>query len=259
MQINPPYGFKEVVPLAKTHRVHLMQGRAVPAAFRSTTLLPISCSEFPPASRDYPLAFISGDQGKTFMPMAVLGFEARQNLFVQPDGLWDAATYLPAYVRRYPFCMTRITVNGEVRPERVTCVEKQALDDHGAALFDKKGNPAPEWQALEKLLFEYEADMSRTEEMCRLLAEYRLLEPFVMQAVPNQGQPLQMTGLFRIAENGLGALEAAQLKELAQKNFLGCLYAHLFSLANFERLLGRRAALAQTVAAEKPPAKKKLN
>jgi len=255
MQITPPYGFSEVVPLTKTHRVRVPQGRTVPPTFRSMTLLPVSCSEFPLASRDYPLAFISGDQGRTFTPMAVLGFEARQNLFVQPDGTWDAAVYLPAYVRRYPFCMTRITVNGEVRPERVTCIEKQALDDHGAALFDRQGNPAPEWQTLEKLLFEYEADMARTEEMCRLLAEHQLLEPFVMQALPNQGQPLQMTGLFRIAEAKLAALDAGSLEELAQKNFLGCVYAHLFSLANFERLLGRRAALAATA----PAGPSKLN
>ena len=246
MQISPPYGFKEVVPLAKTHRVRLTHGRAAAALFRGMTLLPVSCSEFPSAGRDYPLVFISGDQGKTYTPMAVLGFEARQNLFIQPDGNWDAAVYLPAYVRRYPFCMTRVTVNGETRPERVTCVEKQALDDRGTSLFDKKGNPMPEWQALEKLLFEYEADLARTEEMCRLLAEYRLLEPFVMQAMPNQGEPLQMTGLFRITEAALGALDAGKLKSLAQQNFLGGIYAHLFSLANFERLLGRRAALAQS-------------
>ena len=255
MQITPPYGFSEVVPLTKTHRVRLPQGRRVPPVFRSMTLLPVSCSEFPLASRDYPLAFISGDQGKTYASMAVLGFEARQNLFVQPDGAWDSAVYLPAYVRRYPFCMTRITVNGEVRPERVTCVEKQALDERGAALFDRQGNPVPEWQALEKLLFEYEADMLRTEEMCRLLAQHQLLEPFVMQALPNQGQPLQMTGLFRVAEAKLAALDAGSLKELAQKNLLACLYAHLFSLGNFERLLGRRAALAPSPAAATPKTK----
>jgi hypothetical protein len=259
MQITPPYGFSEVVPLTKTHRVRLPQGRMVPPVFRSMTLLPVSCSEFPLASHDYPLVFISGDQGKTFTPMAVLGLEARQNLFMQADETWDAAVYLPAYVRRYPFCMTRITVNGEVRPERVTCVEKQALDERGAALFDRQGNPAPEWQALEKLLFEYEADMAHTEEMCRLLAQHQLLEPFVMQAMPNQGQPLQMTGLFRITEIKLAALDAGILKDLAQKNILACLYAHLFSLGNFERLLGRRATLAPPAATEQTVAKNKLN
>jgi len=256
MQITPPYGFSEVVPLTKTHRVRLLQGRMVPPVFRSMTLMPISCSEFPLASRDYPLAFIGSDQGKTYAPMIVLGFEARQNLFVQPDKMWDGAVYLPAYVRRYPFCMTRITVNGEVRPERVTCVEKQSLDDQGAVLFDRQGNAAPEWQMLEKLLFEYEADMARTEEMCRLLTQHELLDPFVMQAVPNQGQPLQMTGLFRIAEAKLAALDAATLKELAQKNILACLYAQLFSLGNFERLLGRRAAHGPSPAAPQPKMKK---
>ena len=112
MQINPPYGFQEIVPLEKTHRVVLPKGRALPAVFRAMNPIPVSFVEFALAGRDYPLVFVSGDQGKTFLPMAVLGLEAQQNLFIADDA-WDPAVYVPAYVRRYPFCMTRVTVDGK--------------------------------------------------------------------------------------------------------------------------------------------------
>jgi hypothetical protein len=80
----------------------------------------------------------SGDAGKTFLPMAVLGLENQQNLFVTENGSWEAAVYLPAYIRRYPFCMTRVTVDGKEQAERVACVEKRAINDKGEALYDAK-------------------------------------------------------------------------------------------------------------------------
>jgi len=258
MDITPPYGFKEIVPLTKTQRVLLPKNRALPAAFHSMNPMPVSYTEFPVASRDYPLVFISSDQGKSFVPMLVLGLATQQNLFAMPDNTWDSAAYLPAYVRRYPFCMTRVTVDGKEAPERVACVEKRALNDRGDLLFDDKGNPLPEWEQLQKLLFEYEADLARTEEMCKLLAHHQLLEPFTMQATPEQGEPLQLTGMYRVAETKLAALEAEVLKDMVKKGVLGRIYVHLLSLDNFQRLLGRRAAVTQTAAAQKPE-QKKLN
>jgi len=255
-QITPPYGFQEVVALTKTHRVLLPKGPTLPVVFRNMNPLPVSYTEFPIASRDYPLVFISADQGKTFVPMLVLGLAAQQNLYVMPDNAWDPNVYLPAYVRRYPFCMTRVTVDGKEAPERVACVEKRAINDKGEKLFDDKGNPQPEWEQRQKLLFEYEADLARTDEMCKLIAQHQLLESFTMQAVPNQGEPLQLTGMYRVAEPKLSALDGAALKDLLQKGVLGRIYAHLLSLENFQRLLGRRTEVAKSAAVEKPGGKK---
>jgi hypothetical protein len=257
-QITPPYGFQEVVALTKTHRVLLPKGPALPVVFRTMNPIPVSYTEFPIASRDYPLVFISSDQGQTFAPMLVLGFAAQQNLFVTDGDAWDAGVYLPAYVRRYPFCMTRVMVDGREAPERVACVEKRAINDKGEKLFDDKGQALPEWEQRQKLLFEFEADLGRTEEMCKLLAQHQLLEPFTMQAVPNVGEPLQLTGMYRVAEAKLAELDGAALKDLVQKGVLGRIYTHLLSLENFQRLLGRRPIATKPAAAEKP-AGKKLN
>ena len=255
-QITPPYGFQEVVALAKTHRVLLPKGPTLPVVFRTMNAIPVSYTEFPLASRDYPLVFISADQGNTFAPMLVLGLVAQQNLYVTEGDAWDPNVYLPAYVRRYPFCMTRVMVDGREAPERVACVEKRAINDKGEKLFDDKGQPLAEWEERQKLLFEFEADLGRTEEMCRLLAQHQLMEPFTMQAVPNQGEPLQLTGMFRVAEAKLGALDSAVLKDLVQKGVLGRIYTHLLSLENFQRLLARRPGATKATAAEKAGGKK---
>lgn len=255
-QITPPYGFQEVVALTKTHRVLLPKGPTLPVVFRTMNPMPVSYTEFPIACRDYPLVFISADQGKSFLPMLVLGLAAQQNLFVTTDNTWDAQSYLPAYVRRYPFCMTRVTVDGNESPERVACVEKRAINDKGEKLFDDKGDALPEWEQRQKLLFEYEADLARTEEMCKLLAQHALFEAFTMQAQPTDGEPLQLTGMFRVSEAKLAELDAAALKDMVQKGVLGRVYTHLLSLDNFQRLLGRRADTAKVATAEKPSVKK---
>jgi hypothetical protein len=242
MDIKPPYGYQEIVPLTKQQRVVMPEGRRLPLVFRSLTALPLSYTEFGAACRDYPIAFVSGDAGKTFLPMAILGLENQQNLFVSANGDWDAAVYFPAYIRRYPFCMTRVTVEGKEQAERIACVEKRAINDKGAALYDAKGEPLPLWEERRKLLFEYEADLVRSEEMCRTLAELALLEGFTMQAAPNQGNRVAMTGMHRVAEGKLAGLSPEKLKMLVEKGILARVYAHLISLNNFGRLLDRRSA-----------------
>ena len=255
-RITPPYGFQEVIALTKTHRVLLPKGPTVPVVFRSMNPIPVSYTEFPIASRDYPVIFISGDEGKSYAPMLVLGLAAQQNLFVLWDDTWDRRVYLPAYVRRFPFCMTRVMVDGKEAPERVACVEKIAINDKGEKLFNDKGEALPEWQQREKLLFEFEADLGRTDEMCKLLAQHQLLEPFTMQATPNNGEPLQLTGMYRVSEEKLAQLDGTVMKDLAAKGVLGRIYAHLISLDNFRRLLDRRAALANRAQQAKSGAKK---
>ena len=245
MDIRPPYGYQDVVPLIKEHRVAPRAERKIPSGFRNLNALPLSFTEFTVACRDYPIAFVGANAGSV-IAMAVLGLEKQQNLFATAESEWDASVYLPAYVRRHPFCMTRVTVDGKERPERVACVEKSALSDGGEPMFDAKGEPLPAWEARRKLLFEFEADLARSEEMSRELGRHQLLESFSLQAQPNQGPPLAMTGMYRVSEQKLAELAPDELKALLQKGILARVYAHLISLANFGRLLDRRAKQSQS-------------
>jgi hypothetical protein len=230
------------VPLGKTHRVVLPPPRSVPAELSALTALPLSFTEFSPACRDYPIAFVSTDGRKTYVAMIITGLAARQNLFLAEDGTWDAVAYLPAYVRRYPFCMTRVSLDGKEQPQRVACVDRQALSDRGEALYDAQGAPLPHWEERRKLLFEFEADLMRTDEMSRRLAALDLFEEFTLQAVPHQGEPVALTGMYRVSEPKLNNLPEPTFKELGQTGMLARVYAHLISLANFGRLLDRRVA-----------------
>jgi hypothetical protein len=242
MQITPPFGYKKIVPLRRDQKVRLPPPGEIPEFVRTLNAIPISFAEFAPASRDYPIAFTSGDSGATFTPVAVLGLGSGENLFCSAQS-WAPNTYVPAYARRYPFCMAKVTLDKVQQQNRLICVETDHVDDTaGESMFDAQGQPVEKWKAIERLLTEYEADLERSRELCSILADYGLLEPFSMQAKFNQGGTMQLGGMHRASDKKLELLNAAQLKNLLKKGILARVYAHLLSLDNFVRLLDRRAA-----------------
>ncbi len=228
MSISAPFGYDEIVPLEKSHRV-LMPSGTTPSFCRTINALAVSVGEFVAAARDYPIVFASADAGQSFAPVILLGLEAGVNLFLDETGEWDRAAYFPAYVRRFPFCLSK---------ERVVCIVKSYVDAGGVPLYDARGNATPRWQAAEALLAGFDADLERTAQMCAALAKLELLESFSVQV--KDAPEIQLSGMVRVAEPKLRALAPARVKALVDKGFMGLAYAHLHSLENFSRLVARR-------------------
>ena len=228
MALGAPFGYDEIVALDKTHRV-LMPSGTTPSFCRSINALAVSVGEFVAAARDYPIVFASADAGKSFAPVILLGLEAGVNLFLDETGEWDRGCYFPAYVRRFPFCLSR---------ERVVCIVKSYVDAGGVPLYDARGSATPRWQAAETLLAGFDADLERTAQMCAALVKLELLESFSVQV--KDAPEIQLSGMVRVAEPKLRALAPARLKALVDKGFMGLIYAHLHSLENFSRLAARR-------------------
>ena len=106
------------------------------------------------------------------------------------------------------------------------------------------GQATPRWQAAERLLAEFEADLDRTAQMSAALARLQLLEPFALQLIGAKAEKgiseVKMTGMYRVSEAKLRDLKPASHKMLVTKGFMSLLYAHLHSLENFSRLAARR-------------------
>jgi hypothetical protein len=245
MDITPPFGYKDIVPLNRDQKIRLLRPGEMPEFARSLNAIPISYTEFGLVVREYPIIFASLGGNNLFAPFAVLGMVQGENLY-NNAGAWAPNVYVPAYARRFPFCMTKVTLDKVEQQNRLICVEKSQLDDKaGEAMFDAKGQPTTKWKEIERLLTEYEVDLERSREMCGILADYGLLEPFSMQAKLNKGgEPMAMTGMHRVAEAKIEHLNASQLKNLVRKGILSRVYAHLLSLDNFAKLLDRKAAKA---------------
>jgi len=242
LNIKPPTGYASVSPLLKKHRVALPAGDKAPPFARNTHALPMSFSEIAPASRDYPVAFSSADGGVTFTLTIILGLQQNQNMFLMDDGYWDRRVYLPAYVRRFPFCMARVTQDGEVQGERVVCVENSAIRDDGDELFDETGEALPVWSRIQSFVTEYERDLMRAEEFCKMLAGYSLLEPISVTAEVGDFT-MQLAGLYRVNREALAELPADALRTLVKGDAMDAIFEHLWSLANFQRMLSRRSII----------------
>jgi hypothetical protein len=220
------------------------EGSAVPGFATRVNAMAISFSEFAVAQRDYPIVFSSADGGETFAPVVVLGLADAQNLFVDAAGRWAAGAYVPAFVRRFPFCISRVFVDGVAQDQRLVCVEKSYIDDGGIALFDPRGEPAPPWVERERLLAEYEKDLDTTAQMCAAFRKLDLFVPFTMQVKQGEAAGLTMNGMYCIDESRFIAQKAASHKALATKGLAARIYAHLFSLGNFSRLVDRAVVRA---------------
>ena len=67
-----------------------------------TNSVPVTVPEIAEASKFFPIVF-AADAATS--PVAILGLRNNQNQFVK-NGQWQKDTYIPAYIRRYPFAFT---------------------------------------------------------------------------------------------------------------------------------------------------------
>jgi hypothetical protein len=250
LTITPPFGYTALHPLQRTDRVLLPHG-STPEFCRRANAIAVSSGEFVAASREYAIVFAGGPSAgpsgsASYAPVIVLGLNDGQNLYVNDNGDWDAGAYVPAFVRRYPFCIARVHVDGQPRNERMVCVEKAYVDAQGIELYDAQGNATPQWQQYEKLLQDYENDLELTTRMCDVLAKLDLFSAFQFQVLQGEQPAFTLQGMHRIDEKKLGELEPASHTALVTQGLMSRIYAHIHSLENFGRLYSRAVARAQS-------------
>lgn len=239
MQITSPFGYGQIVPLERHHKVLLPNlpasgGGPVPAFVAAMNSVTVSFSEIPIAARDYPIVFVPMPQGGYSLG-AVLGLADNRNLFVEQGG-WTAGAYVPAFIRRHPFCLSTVNIDGVVQAEKLVCIDSAYVDPSGVPLFDAAGAPTPLLTDRHRLLVNYENDLEAASQMCAGLEKLDLLEGFTTQSNPEAPAQWRMQGMFRVSEEKFTKLKAASHKALVEKGWAARIYAHLFSLDNFVRL-----------------------
>lgn len=238
IRLTAPPGYGAVVPLDK--RRHAGLGLAADPDQRWCAALNavfVNAAELVRAALDYPVAFAREPGSGEFIPMAVLGLRPRQNLFVDAQGRWQARRYLPAFVRRYPFCVAQLPTRDGSAGRRMICVQEDRLTRDGTPLFDEHGEPLPAWQPLAALIDSIENARQQTRVLTRRLEALDLLVPFDALALPQGAPHMRLQGLYRVDEARLETLQGRDLRTLMRKGELRAVYAHLLSLENFGRLL----------------------
>jgi hypothetical protein len=201
-----------------------------------TNALPIASTEFADVAREYPIVFVE-EGGGSYHLAALLGLRDAENLFVDAGGMWRADAYVPAFARRYPFVMA----GSDEQDRFIVCVDETYAGlnaEKGTALFDADGKESAYLQRVLDFLRVYHAEMLRTREFAKRVAELGLLESKVI-TIEKGGQKQVLRGLAVIDDAKLHALPDAQVIELFRAGYLRWIEAHRLSMANVTRLAQR--------------------
>jgi hypothetical protein len=210
-----------------------------PFAFAASAhIVPLQVTEFGPASLSYPVIFV----GEPRAPMAVLGMRQGENLFVTPDGRYEDLAYVPGFIRRYPF----VLAGNEREDQLVVCIDRNApmVGEEGETPLFENGQLTPAAEAAVRFCSDFETERRRTDAFVARLRELDLFEAKSASFTPrnpdgSMGQPIPVADYFAVSEKRLHDLGDAELRELHQSGALRQIDAHITSMFNWERLIGR--------------------
>lgn len=206
------------------------------AAAASNVML--AAVEFFEACRDYPIIFSSADDG-TITPLALLGVQTGENLFVDNGGAWKA-TYIPAYVRRYPF------IPADTGSQEFPVCIDQSFDglniDGGQRLFSDEGEQTDYCRQIQAFIRDFQSQPAVTAAFTAKLSELGLFRSMDANIQLNNGAAFQLQGFLIVDENNLARLGDVAVLDLFRKGYLGLIYAHLTSVKNLARLIEMKAA-----------------
>lgn len=204
---------------------------------RETNCVYVAGVEFPLASREYPIVFTAGAEG-TVLPVVLLGLRDEQNLFLNDNAEWQA-TYIPAYVRRYPFILA---ADGTGQNFTV-CIDESYSGFNtvreGERLLAEDGSQGPILARSVEFLKDYQRQSQLTSDFCRALVEANVLEPVQANIQTRGGEKFAMAGFSCVGRERLKALPGDTLKDWIARGYLDLVYAHLFSLSNMTTLVNR--------------------
>jgi len=206
--------------------------------------IPVTVDEFALCQRFMPIVFSSGDEP---IPLALMGLNEGVNVFVDASGaLTETNMYVPAYVRRYPYMLARLTPDAQ---ELSLCFDSTfegvgAFED-GEPLF-VNGEASEFTKGVLQFNEMFEQAGARTQAFMKELAESGLLiEGEVSIQPPGAEKPFVYRGFQMVDEQKLADLRGDQLRKMSQSGMLPLLYAHLFSLALMREVFERQMALGK--------------
>jgi hypothetical protein len=191
----------------------------------------LSLSEFKEASKSLPIVFIKNENNQ-YSALSILGLNDK-NSCLKEDGKWKHATYIPAFVRRYPFIFL------EDKDKLALCIDKdcKAINKKkGKILFDKAGEATEYTNNVMKFMEQFQNEAKITSAIIADLDSWGILEDAQLE-IKKEGKETQtLKGFKRVNEQKLYELDDEKLLAIIKNGVYKSIVYHLDSLANFKRL-----------------------
>ena len=238
-QPNLPVFYQDLTPLnSRDHATWKSRSTDRAPWLAGFHAVPLTVEEFPAAARNFPIVFSTGDAP---VPLALMGLNEGTNVFVDADGKVTENIYMPAYVRRYPFLLAKLTPNSD---ELSLCFDPSTdlvgEFDEGNALFDG-GEASENTKALLGFCEQFEQAGMKTQAFIEELTKHKLLMDGEV-AIQQEGveQPFIYRGFQMIDQAKLREVRGDLLRTWNQNGMLPLVYAHLFSLELIREIFGRQ-------------------
>ncbi|MCP3850237.1 MAG: SapC family protein [Gammaproteobacteria bacterium] len=241
--------FKNIVPINNTVHLNYKISEVINFNFsKNTNAAILTTAEFEKGSKTYPILFIS--EGEDILPVALLGLEDKQNLFLKWNNQWDAS-YIPAHIRRYPFSLATVDSSSEF----IVCIDEKATvigksGEH--SLFLNNGKQSDYLNEKIRFLQELQVESEKTLKFTKRVNELDLFEPMNANINLNNGDNISISGFYTINKEKFKALDGQVFKDLVESDDMKLIYEHLTSLDNFSKLIN-------VIAERKVVSKKRTN
>lgn len=202
--------------------------------------IPLTVDEFVQAQRDFPIIFSSGENP---LPLALMGLNEGVNTFVNAEGKIEEPVYLPAYIRRYPFMLAKLTQEGT---DLSLCFDPTSGNvgefDEGEALFDSEAKPTETTQNILQFCEHFEGAGQRTKAFIDELKKHDLLMDgeIAISQQDNPDKPFVYRGFQMINQEKLQDVRGDILREWNKNGMLALVYAHIMSLDLMRTIFARQ-------------------
>lgn len=212
----------------------------------NTNVIPLLANEAPIAQARYPLVFIPQTSESPATLAAVVGAGDGVNTYLDDDGQWVADTYIPAWVRRYPF----FSIQAGEQAEPMLAIDptvKWLKKKGGESFVGQEGKPTDRLQRVMAFNQEYQQMAAKTRELVQALLSAEVLEEGVMR-IPiasdtesdKDQKSREIRGFLMVNEQKLRELSDEQLAELHRSGALTVAYAQLMSMQNLGKIFQKR-------------------
>lgn len=192
-------------------------------------------AEFRSLQPHYPIVLQKSQDGVSLVPLALLGFEEGENLFLV-DGRWDA-TYVPLSIERHPF---QIGVSADQLMIHVDLDHPRVSRSEGEVLFLPQGGTTEFTDRMGSALTTIHQGLQSTPAFIEALLRNELVESFVVDIEMVDGSQNRLVGFYTIHEERLAALGGEALAALNQAGFLQPIYMMIASMSQFRALIERK-------------------
>jgi hypothetical protein len=193
---------------------------------------PLLLTEIPHASAFYVLGFVARPAGG-YQLVALQGLRPGENLFVDSTGRWFRE-YIPSHYRTYPFRILQgeqggqpVHVLGFDQNSGLYC-ERPDPEKAEERFFDDEGELQPLTKQLVAFMQGRIKSEQQTQRAVDALDAAHLLEPWSLPIDDPSPNRIQLTGLHRVNQGALNALDATALHQLRDTGALAIAYAQMF-------------------------------